>query len=172
MKKKAFTKTKSMITALSVVVLLLVAYCIYSRPMTITQLYPMLTLDKCSGIEGYYRDGTGKDLEKFAIEKNSEEFELLCDLLYKREYSRSLRDLLPRGTRIHRTEPDDFQWEVMFHFDTVELPDGNCGSGTLLRIQYWYGELDIHFDDGIRSCHTSKQDAWAKEVFDAIQQDK
>ena len=167
MKKKALLKPKSLITIFVVVVLLLVAYFIYSRPMTITQLYPMLTLDKCSGIEGYYRDGTGKDLEKFAIEKNSEEFELLCDLLYKREYSRSLRDLLPRGTRIHPSEPGDFEWEVMFHFDAIEFSDGNVGSGPLLQIQYWYGELDIEnsvFEDQ-RFCHTDEQDAWAKEIL-------
>ena len=77
--------------------------------------------------------------------------------------------MVPRGTRIHKTEAGDFEWEIMFHFDNVVLPDGNIGSGGMLRIQSWYGELDIHFDDEILSCYTNEQKAWSKEVLDIIQ---
>lgn len=174
MKKKAFTKTKSMITALSVVVLLLVAYCIYSRPMTLSQINPLLPLDKCVGISGYYRTSDDTDgLMQFTIESDSEEFKELCSLFNEKTYRRSLKDLLPRGTRIHQTTGEfEFQWEVMFHFDTIEFPDGNAGSGPLLQVRYWYGELDIEnrvFEKDRRICHTTEQDAWAKEVLDIIQ---
>lgn len=165
MKKSRIKKAAAII---AVLLLLVAAYLFYSRPMTIQQRYPMLSLDKCSGISGYYRDDTGEALEEFVIDKNSEEFEMLCDLLYKQEYRRSLRDLLPRGTRIHRTESGDFQWEVFFHFEDVVLPDGSIGSGGILRIQSWYGDLDIYFDDGIFSCYTNEQEHWAKEVLDII----
>jgi len=169
MKKRSLLKPKYLITIFVVVVLLLIAYFIYSRPMTIQQRYPMLTLDKCTEIRGYYEVGAQAEMTAFTIEKDSEDFQKLCNLFYERNYRRSLRDILPRGTRIHRTEPEDFQWEVMFHFDTVEFPDGNRGSGTLLRIQHWYGDLDIHFDGEMFSCYTNEQEAWAKEVIDAIQ---
>jgi len=161
-------KTQKAFIMLFVMLLFIAGYLFYSRPMTIQQRYPMLTLDKCTEIRGYYEVGAQAEMTAFTIEKDSEYFQKLCNLFYERNYRRSLRDILPRGTRIHRTEPDDFQWEVMFHFDTVELPDGNRGSGTLLRIQYWYGDLDIHFDGVTRSCHTSEQDAWAKEILDII----
>lgn len=173
MKKKAFTKTKSMITALSVVVLLLVAYFIYSRPMTLSQINPLLPLDKCVGISGYYRTSDDADgLMQFTIAADSEEFQELCSLFNEKTYRRSLKDLLPRGTRIHQTTGEfEFQWEVMFYFDTIEFPDGNAGSGPLLQVQYWYGELDIEnrvFEKESRICHTTEQDAWAKEILDII----
>ena len=83
-----------------------------------------------------------------------------------------MKDLLPRGTRIHQTTGEfEFQWEVMFYFDTIEFPDGNAGSGPLLQVQYWYGELDIEnrvFEKESRICHTTEQDAWAKEILDII----
>lgn len=44
--------------------------------MTIEQRYSMLTLDKCSGISGYYRDETMIESEKFTIGKNSQEYEM------------------------------------------------------------------------------------------------
>ena len=90
-------------------------------------------------------------------------------LSFASSYRRSLKDILPRGTHIHPTEAGDFQWEVIFHFDNVVLNDGSIGSGGMLRIQSWYGELDIHFDGEILACNTDEQETWEKEVLDAIQ---
>lgn len=150
------------------VILVLAAYFIYSRPMPIQQRYPMLSLDKCTELRGYYEIDGQTELTEFTIDKNSEDFEILCSLLYEQGYRRSLRDLLPRGTRIHPTESGDFEWEVCFYFDAAELPDGNSGSGGILRIQCWYGELDIHFNDEIFSCYINEQETWAKEVLNTI----
>lgn len=164
MKKKIL-----LIIVISVMLLLVVVYLFYSRPMTIPQRYPMLKLDKCTELRGYYEICGQTAFTEFTIDKNSEEFEMLCSLLYAQDYRRSLRDLLPQGTRIHSTEPGDFEWAVNFHFEDVMLTDGNIGSGEILRIQYWYGELDIYFDGKKLSCHTNEQEAWAKEVLNAIQ---
>ena len=161
-------RTKNVVVVIAVLFLFVAAYLFYSRPMTIQQRYPMLTIDKCVGISGYYKDGTEIDLKEFTIDKNSEEFETLFDLLYGQGYHRSLRDLLPRDTRTHQTEPGDYQWEVLFHFEDVVLPDGNIGSGTILRIQSWYGELGIHFDGETLSCYKNEQEEWAKEVLNII----
>ena len=161
-------RTKRKVVIIAVLLLFVAAYLLYSRPMTIQQRYSMLTLDKCSGISGYYEDGTGVALKEFTIDKNSEEFEMLCDLLFEQEYSRSLRDLLPRGTRTHRTEPGDFQWEVYFHFEDIAFPDGSIGSGKTLRVESWYGDLDIYFDGEVLSCYTNEQETWAKEVLNII----
>lgn len=162
-------KTKKVAISFSVAVLLLAAYLIYSRPMTIQQRYPILDLAQCTELRGYYEIVGQAERTEFTIDKNSEDFETLCTLLYEQTYRRSLKDLLPRGTRIHATQPGDFEWEVFFQFEDVVFPDGNHGSGGILRIEYWYGELDIHFDGEQLSCHTKQQEFWAKTILDTIQ---
>lgn len=161
MKKKA-------VRGLISVLFLIAVYLVYSRPMTVSKLYPMFTLDKCTGIEGYYHDGTQVDLTKFTIEEGSEEYQNMCELFFEQKYRRSLRDILPRGSRTHRYEPGDFQWEVYFCFEDVELPDGSRGSGPMLQFKSWYGDLDIYFDGERLTCYTDDQDNWVKEVFDII----
>lgn len=161
-------RKKKAAAALAAVLLFAGLYLFYSRPMTIPQRYEMLTLDKCFEIGGYYHDGTTVDLKKFTVDKNSEEFEKLWELLYERDYRRSLKDLVPRGRRTHRSEPGDFQWDVSFRFEDVIFPDGSTSSGEILRVQNWYGELDIYFAGERLSCHTKDQEAWAKEVLDLI----
>ena len=170
---KIFRKKKT-VAMLALAVLLLVSYLIYSRPMTLSQIHPLLLLDQCVGISGYYHTSEQTSgFTQFTIEADSEEFQELCSLFNEKTYRRSLKDLLPRGTRTHQTTSKfEFQWEVWFHFDTVEFPDGNAGSGPLLQVQYWYGELDIEnrvFEKERRICHTAEQDAWAKEILDIIQ---
>ena len=154
---------------ISVILFLIAVYLFYSRPMTIQQRYPMLDLDQCTELRGYYKIDGQTELTEFTIDKNSEAFEILCDLLYEQSYRRSLRDLLPAGTRIHPAEPDSFQWEVFFHFENIALPDGSTVSGGVLRIQCWYGELDIHFDGEELSCYTNEQETWAQETLEIIQ---
>lgn len=166
------TKTtclKKHVVIVVVAALLLAGYLFYSRPMTISQLYPMLTLDKCIEIRGYYEVGMQVEPTEFTIEKDSDEFQEMCSLFYEQEYRRSLRDLLPRGTRIHRTEPNDYQWDVYFNFENVVFPSGSTGSGLMLHFQNWYGKLDIHFDGETHSYYTDSQEMWAKEVLDIIQ---
>ena len=128
----------------------------------------MLSPEKCTGMEGYYRDEAGEALQKFTVHKNSEEFAVLWELLYEQAYHREFRDLLPKGTRVHAAQPGDFEWEVFFLFDKVELSDGNTGSGGILRIQYWYGELEVYFEDNSLSCHVKDQETWAMQVLDII----
>lgn len=161
-------KSTIAIVVICIILLLIAAYLLYSRPMTIQERYPMLTLDKCTELRGYYKIAGQTELTEFTIDKNSEAFETLCSLLYEQDYRRSLRDLLPSGTRYHATQPDDFEWEVFFHFEDVEFPDGSISSGPILRVQIWYGELDIHFDGEFLSCRTKEQETWAKEVLNII----
>lgn len=170
--KKIFRKRK-IVVVIVLVVLLLASYLVYSRPMTLSQLYPLLDIDQCVKISGYYRTSTQTGgFTEFTIEAGSKKFQELCSLFHEKTYRCSLRNLLSKGTRIHQTTNEfEFQWEVMFHFDTIEFPDGNAGSGPLLQIQYWYGELDIEnkaWKIERRSYHTSGQDAWAREILDII----
>lgn len=172
---KKILRTKKTVVMLALAVLLLVSYLIYSRPMTLSRLYPLLPLDQCVGISGYYRttEQPGVELMQFTVEADSEEFQELCSLFNEKTYRRSLKNLFSRGTRYHPlTGEFEFQWEVWFHFDTIEFPDGNGGSGPLLQIQYWYGELEIEnmvWEKSRRISHTDDQDIWAKEILDIIQ---
>lgn len=75
----------------------------------------------------------------------------------------------PRGTRIHRTEPDDFQWDVYFVFEHVEFPDGSTGSGAMLHFTNWYGAFDIHFNGETHVYQVSDQERWGVQVLDTIQ---
>ena len=159
---------KKVILRLIPVIFIFAIYLVYSRPMTVSQLYPMFTLDKCTGIGGYYNDGTQVDLTKFTIEQGSEEYEKLCEMFYEKEYRRKLADILPRGTRSHRYEPGDFQWEVYFYFEDIEMPDGSRGFGPMLQFKSWYGDLDIFSVGEYYSCYTNRQKAWEKEVYDLI----
>lgn len=162
-------KAKNVVILISAIILLVAVYLFYSRPMTIQQRYPMLTLDKCIEISGYYKVDEQVELTEFSIDKDSKEFEALWGLLYEQDYRRALKDILPRGTRIHPTEAGDFQWEVIVHFDDVVLNDGSIGSGGMLHIESWYGELDIHFDGEILACYTDEQETWEKAVLEIIQ---
>lgn len=162
-------KNRKVVVMLAIVVLLAVVYLIYSRPMTIQQRYSMLTLEKCVELRGYYRVGQEQELTEVSFDKSNEEFSVLFDLLCEREYHRSLRDLVSRGTRVHVTEPEDFQWEVLFFFEDIALPDGTIGSGMILQIQNWYGELGISFGGESTEYYTDAQDEWAKEILAVIQ---
>ena len=153
---------------IAVAVSLLSAYLIYSRPMTLSQMYPMLTPERCTEIHGYFRIEEQPEQTRFTVSASDDAFRDLCDAFYGRTYRRSLRSVLVRGARYHRVEPGDFQWEVYFHFEDVELPDGNIGSGAMLRIQNWYGELDLYFDVEQVSLHTDDGEEWGKEVLDLI----
>jgi len=170
--KNIFRKKKTVVV-IALAVILLISYLVYSRPMTLSQLSPLLPLDQCVGISGYYRTTDQTDgLTQFTMEAGSEEFQELCSLFNEKTYRRSLKNLFPGGTRYHQTTNEfEFQWEVWFHFDAIEFPDGNGGSGPLLQVQYWYGELDIEnkvWERSRRSCYTSEQDVWAREILDII----
>ena len=158
---------KKIIAGLVIAFILLIA--VYSRPVTLLKLYPMLTLDKCVEISGYYIVGTQKDMTQFVIKRTDEAFEPLFAQFYWQTYYRSIRDILPRGTRYHTVAPDDFQWNVTFTYKGVEFPDGSIHNGDMLQIQNWYGDLDIHFGGETHSFYTGNQDVWLKDILNIIQ---
>lgn len=167
--RKLNKKRISLGIAAAILLLALAFYAWYTKPVTLSELYPMLELDKCTQIQGYYEIGTQAEPSEFTIAKNSGEFETLYNLFYEQRYCRSLRDVFPRGTRIHRTEPDDFQWDVHFVFEHVEFPDGSTGSGAMLHFTNWYGAFDIHFNGETHAYQVSDQERWGVQVLDTIQ---
>lgn len=60
-------KIKKIVIVLAVAVLLPAACLLYSRPLALSQLYPTLTLDKCTEIRGYYEVGTQTNPQEFSL---------------------------------------------------------------------------------------------------------
>lgn len=168
MKKPSKKKLSFALTAL-LVLFLLSAYAWYTRPVTLPALYPMLKPEQCTQIQGYYEIGMQPEQSNFTITKDSAEFEQLWDLFYDQSYRRSLKDLLPRGTRIHRTEEDDFQWTVDVLFEDIAFPDGSTGSGTMLHFTYWYGTFELFFDGETHIYRVPEPERRAAQVLAIIQ---
>lgn len=94
MKKVRIKKT---VIVIAMAVILLVAYLFYSRPMILSQLYPMITLDKCTEISGYYEVGAQAEPSEFYIEQNSGNFKQLCTLFFEQNIAAVLGIFSPEA---------------------------------------------------------------------------
>ncbi|MCQ2566725.1 MAG: hypothetical protein MJ194_07825 [Clostridia bacterium] len=160
-------KKKTVLFLVAVALVLAGAWLVYSRPMTLPKLYPMLSEDKCTGADGCYEMDDQQSLPEFSFDKGSEGYEALWKLLDGRKFRRRLKDLIPGTMRVHTMSPGDFRWEVSFLFSNVKLEDGTLVSGRL-RLESWYGELTIYFNGEAYLCRTDDQDRFLKEVFNVI----
>lgn len=93
--KKIFRKRRTVVV-IALAVLLLVSYLVYSRPMTLSQLFPLRDIDQCIGISGYYSTSTQTDgIAQFTIEPGSEEFQELCGCSMRRHIAAVLGAFYP-----------------------------------------------------------------------------
>lgn len=166
---------KKYVRLLPAVILLLAAalfWLIYTRPAGIEQRYPMLDLSQCTQINGYYYgyDKAGAEDTPFTLTPEDPHFAALTELLQTREFRTKLRNLFPDTAKVHRYSEGDFQWTLTLHFEDVPFPNGNVGSGALLRIDNFFGDLELHSDGENTHCFTADQDAWLKSVMDIISQ--
>jgi len=65
-----------------IVIIAAVCLAIYSRPVSILKLYPMLSLDKCVEITGTYKIGTQEEATSFTFKHGSKPFEELFAQFY------------------------------------------------------------------------------------------
>lgn len=162
-------------TAILLAVLLCLAafVLVYTRPLTIEQRYPVLDMSQCTQVRGYYYDGSGAGHTQFTIYPEDAHFAEIIERFQSAAFRTKLRNLLPRGTKVHQTQPgseNDFQWEVMFRFEDVLFPSGDTGSGDMLHVQNFYGDIDLSFDGELVNCSVKNQEQWLKEVMDIIVQ--
>ncbi len=142
---------------------LFLGYLLYSKPMTLSQLYPMIKMEDCAEIKGFYGIGSLMDSTEFSFDRSSEEFWKLLMLFDRQEYRRSLKNILPRGTKIHQIEgSNDIWWDVHLRFENLTMPDGSISSGSL-RFHNWYGELEIFFDSESYICFPKE-----RGLFDSV----
>lgn len=146
----------------------IVFFLIYTRPQTIEQRYPMLSLSNCTKIKGYFFIAPGVEDTAFSIETEDSRFTELIQLIQSVETKKKLRNLLPQGHKTHLLSDGDFKWEVMLHFDGVSLPDGSQVSGEMLHLRNFFGDFSISFNGNQVSYSVSNQEQWLQDIMNVI----
>ena len=144
----------------------------YTRPQTITELCPGIDLGQLNRIHGYYyfynnSNKAGDDVP-FELMKEDEPFAAILDSLENREFRRSLRSFLPENSRSHRLEDGDCKWDIILTFDRLNFPDGSTGSGDVLHIGNFFGQLTIYFNGESWRCSTDDQADWIESIIQHI----
>ena len=161
---------KKRIIAACIALGIVIAAFIYTRPLTNEKRYPVIDLSQCTLISGYFYDGTGVENERFTISPDDPHFGKLIDLFRSTKFRTRLGNILPRGTKIHPHQDGDYKWEVMFRFENVLFPSGDMGSGDMLHISNFFGDIDLFFDGQQAACSVKKQDEWLNDVMSIITQ--
>lgn len=143
---------------------------VYTRPLTIEQRYPVLDISQCTQIRGYYYDGTDIEDTPFTIYPDDPHFDEMIELFRSAAFKTKLRNIFPRGTKTHLYSDGDYEWEVMFRFEDVLFPSGDMGSGDMLHIRNFFGDIDLSFDGEQVNCSVKNQEQWLKDVMSIIVQ--
>lgn len=143
---------------------------VYTRPLTIEQRYPVLDISQCTQIRGYYFNGTEIEDTPFVIYPDDPHFDEMIELFRFAAFKTKLRNIFPQGTKTHRQSDGDYQWEVMFRFEDVLFPSGDMGSGDMLHIRNFFGDIDLSFDGEQVNCSVKNQEQWLKDVMSIIVQ--
>lgn len=167
---------KKLVPALLFIVFLVFGFW-YTQETTVQGHVPELDPALCQSITArYFIHGERQPeegMKEVTIRPGDPAFDQLVELVRNQKFARSLAGLLPRNGRSTRVEDGDFRWELLFDFDTViETPDGNGHSGQLLRIESWFGTLDLtfaHLDETWRDASTGNKTAWSAQVLETIQ---
>ena len=163
---------KRILTAFLALVLLCIAAAvlIYTRPLTIEERYPVLDLSSCTLISGYFRDGADAEDTRFTISPDDPHFDEMIELFQSAEFKTRLGNILPDRTKTHRYQDGDFKWEVMLRFEDVLLPTGDVGSGDMLHISNFFGDINLFFDGEQVECSAKNQSQWLKDVMSIVTQ--
>ena len=153
-----------------ILLVLIAAALIYTRPMTLQEL-GKVDLLQCNSITGYYRRVPDTEFTSFEFSAEDERCSQLTDLFAQQKYRRSLINLLsPDGGSIHQPKDGDFIWDLSFNFGPTDFPDGSTGKGTLIQCRDFYGTLSIFtaIDGKTLRYTTSDQEAFLRQVYDII----
>jgi len=143
---------------------------VYTRPLTIEQRYPVLDLSQCVLIRGFFNDGASVEGTQFTLAPDDPHFDEMIELFQSAAFRTSLRNILSRGAKIHPYKDGDYKWSVMFRFEDVLFPSGDTGSGDMLHINNFYGDVDLSFDGEQIECSVKNQEQWLKDVMSIITQ--
>lgn len=161
---------KKRLLPLGILVILVAAALIYTRPMTL-QALGKVDLLQCDSVSGDYRCAPDTEYTSFEFSADDERCSQLIDLFAQQKFRRSLINLLsPDGGSIHRTKDGDLIWDLSFNFGPTDFPDGSTGKGAFIHCRDFYGTLSIFtaIDGKTIRCTTSGQDAFLQQVYDII----
>ena len=163
---------KKRLLPLSILVILVAAALIYTRPMTLKELCG-LDIAQCESISGYHLRCPEVEDTYFELSADDERFSQLIGLFAQQKFHRSLLSLLPQGGTVRQTQDGDVRWEVDFSFGLTDFPDGSTGSGMLVQCRNFFGVLRIFnaVEDETLLCTTSDQEAFLRQVYDIISSD-
>ncbi len=153
-----------------ILLVLIAAALIYTRPMTLQEL-GKVDLTQCNSITGYYRRVPDTEFTSFELSAEDECCSQLIDLFAQQKYRRSLINLLsPDGGSIHQPKDGDFIWDLSFNFGPTSFPDGSTGKGTFIQCRDFYGTLNIFtaIDGKTLRCTTNDQATFLQQVYDII----
>lgn len=141
---------------------------VYTRPLTIEQRYPVLDLSQCTLIQGSFQDGTGET--QFTIAPGDPHFDEVIGRFRSAAFQTRLRNILPQGAKTHPYRDGDFKWSVTFRFEDVLFPGGDTGSGDMLRVNNFFGDIDLFFDGEQVNCSVKDQEQWLKDSMSIFAQ--
>ena len=156
----------------AVIICLVCACLIYTRPQTIEQRYPYLSVSDCTEISGYYYAYTSSDTDdmEFNIGADDEHFSELIELVQSAKFKTRLTNILPHTIDTHQLSDGDFKWELMLKFDNLSFPSGDTGSGYILHITNFFGKLSFSFDGEETLCSVNDQEQWVENIMNLISQ--
>lgn len=123
----------------------------YTRPLPLSDFFPGVDLADCTEIRGYYTADPKREDLAFSLTPDDPDFEPLRKLFASATFRRSL--LPAAGGQMHRWQEGDFRWTATLNFEEpVPLSDGSMASGTLLRIDDFFGKITVHADGNVWRC--------------------
>lgn len=164
--RRRIGKGKYKAAALAVVLtlaLLLGAYLgLYTQPLSAEHLVG--NLENFDTVYVEYRCGeTAEQGDAYALPLDSAQGRALLDLVQGQQYSRSTLNLLPREQHTYTLRPGDFAWELRFVRSSPEGPE------TVVRFSNAYGRLELAAGSWHARCSVENQEAWLRQVMEAIQ---
>ncbi len=160
-------RSRSGIILSAALVCILVFACVYTRPLTVEERWPVPDLSECVRIRCSYWDHVN-DPAEYYIEKGGPGFDEIVSLIGAAPFRAKLSGLFERGTRYRRLEEGDVSWSLYFRFEEVELPDGSTASGDVLSVSCVAGDICLSFDGGVLWCRTADQERWREKVVSLI----
>lgn len=145
----------------------------YTRPMTLAQLYPSLSLSECKSVTISYQihdeNSLSEERTELTLTTGEDNFAALLSCFEDCTFRRTLSNLLPSGTQMHTAQAGEYQWDIIFYFDGVTLPDGSTASGALLYASDFFGKLSLSFDGTTTRYTVPNQEQWRFNVLAAFQ---
>ena len=156
---------KKWLIPLGIVVILILAALVYTRPMTLEEL-GKVDLAQCCSISGYYGRFPDVANSKFEFSAEDERCSQLIALFAQQKFQRPLSSLL-QGDSLRRQQLQDGELigEVDFGFYWPDFPNSSTTVSAPIRCWNFYGILGV--SDTI-CCTMSNQEAFLQQVYDIL----